>query len=283
MREPLRLPVSDSSLAVTVEGSGPPVLLLHGIGSSRESFDRQFPLLARRYRCIAWDAPGYGASEDPVRAPGMDGYAAAAATVLRQLGAVPAHVLGVSWGGVIATRLALAHPGSVRSLILADSTRGAGASPDRGAAMRARGDELDVAGPWEFAVQRAPRLLSPNAPAALVHDVAAAMAQSIRNPGYCWAAEAMADTDHLDALHRLEIPTLVLVGEHDTVTTVEASRELATTIPGARLEVIPGAGHLANQERPSNFNDLLVDFLDEIERDRERRPAAHTSGGSQAT
>lgn len=274
-----RLPaVGGRAVAFSERGQGPPVLLLHGIGSSGSAFDRQIPDLEPSYRCIAWDAPGYGSSEDPPSPPGMAGYAAAAGELLGELDAVPAHVVGVSWGGVIATRLALEHPGVVRSLVLADSSRGSGARPEGAAGMRRRGDELDRVGSGAVAAARAPRLLSPAAPPDLVDRVAGAMAAAIRNPGYRWAAEAMAGTDHLERLADVRIPTLVLVGEHDGVTPVEASRELASAIPGARVEVIPGAGHLANQEQPQAFNDLLRAFLDQAE--TRTASSAHLPGGT---
>jgi 3-oxoadipate enol-lactonase len=278
--EQLRVISAGVEIAVRTEGAGPPVLLLHGIGSASDAFDRQLPALASDFRCLAWDAPGYGASADPPGPPGMDGYAAGAADVLRQAGAVPAHVVGVSWGGVIATHLALVHPDRVRSLTLADSSRGSAASPERADAMRSRGAELDREGVQNFAASRAPRLLSPTASGGLVGAVAAAMARAIRNPGYGWAAEAMAETDHLDALTGLQVPTLVVVGEHDTITTVEASQELAHAVRGARYEVIEHAGHLANQERPDAFNDVLLDFLRGVERSRADRQTAHAAGGA---
>ncbi|WP_225992690.1 alpha/beta fold hydrolase, partial [Actinomadura montaniterrae] len=117
-------------------GGATPVLCLHGIGSSAAGFDALSRLLAGRLRVIAWDAPGYAASDDPPGAPGMDGYADAAARVLDGLGIRRASVLGTSWGGVIATRFALRHPDRLDALVLADSTRGSGTAPAKAAAMR---------------------------------------------------------------------------------------------------------------------------------------------------
>lgn len=272
--------VSEPRVAVRVQGDGPPVLLLHGIGSSAASFSAQMPALAARYRAIAWDAPGYGESADPPAPPGLDGYADVAARVVDELGAAPAHVVGVSWGGVIAVRLALRHPDHVRSLVIADSTRGSGLHRDKAAAMRRRGDELATSGAGSFAAARAARLLSPGAPADLVARVTDTMASAIRNPGYGWAAHAMADTDHTDVLADLRVPALVLVGEHDHVTTVDESRAIARRIPGARLEVVPGAGHLANQEQPDRFNHLVLSFLDSVEGDDTSAPLTATGEGA---
>ncbi|MFB4303079.1 alpha/beta fold hydrolase [Actinomadura sp. NTSP31] len=242
-------------------GDAPPVLCLHGIGSSGAGFDALGRLLAGRLRVIAWDAPGYAASADPRTAPGMDGYADAVADVMDGLGIRRASVLGTSWGGVIATRFALRHPGRLDALVLADSTRGSGTTPEKAAAMRARAAELAERGAAGFARARAPRLLSPGAPPADVTRVAEAMAAAIRLPGYGHAAESMAATDHGDAFAAVTAPTLVLVGEHDAVCPPAESRLIAGAVPGARYAEIPGAGHLAHQERPEAFAAAVRDFL----------------------
>jgi pimeloyl-ACP methyl ester carboxylesterase len=242
-------------------GAGAPLLCLHGIGSSGAAFDPITPLLVDRLRVIAWDAPGYASADDPAGPPGMDGYADAAVAVLDALGIDRAHVLGVSWGGVIATRIALRHPGRLDALVLADSTRGSGASPDKAAAMRARGDELERLGPEPFARRRAARLLSPAATEREVAQVAEAMAAAIRMPGYGYAAESMAATDHGPRLPEVRARTLVLVGEHDAVCPPAESRAIAAGIPGARYAEVPGAGHLSNQERPEAFARAVRDFL----------------------
>jgi 3-oxoadipate enol-lactonase len=243
------------------DGPGDPVLLLHGIGGSADSFTDQFAALSAGHRVVAWDAPGYARSADPETAPGMAGYAAAAAALLRERGAAPAHVVGVSWGGVIATRLALDHPEVVRSLVLVDSTRGSGRTAEQATAMRRRAAELADVGAAAFAQARAPKLVSAEAPKELAERVATAMARSIRLPGYAYAAASMAETDHSDVLGRLSVPTLVIAGDRDVVTGVAESQAIAADIPGARLRVIEGAGHLSNVERPDEFNRLVLEFL----------------------
>ena len=239
-------------------GSGSPVLLLHGIGGSADSFAPQVPAFAARHAVLAWDAPGYARSADPDGPPGMSGYAALAAALLS--GLRPAHVVGVSWGGVIATRLALEHPEAVRSLVLADSTRGSGRTAATRAAMLARPAALERDGAAAFAAQRAPKLLSPAAPDDLVRRVTETMASSIRLPGYGYAAASMAETAHDRVLPSLAVPTLVVCGRQDSVTGVPEAAVIAAAVPGARLRIIENAGHLANAEQPAAFNGLVQDF-----------------------
>lgn len=247
-------------------GSGVPVLLLHGIGGCADSFAPQLPVFAERRQVLAWDAPGYARSADPDGPPGMDGYADAAAALLSDLvpGQGLAHVVGVSWGGVIATRLALRHPDLVRSLVLADSTRGSGRTAATRAGMLARRAALERDGAAKFAAQRGPNLLSPAAPRDLVNRVVATMAASIRLPGYGYAAASMAETVHDRALGSLRLPVLVVAGRQDTVTGVPESSAIAAAVPGARLRIIENAGHLANQEQPDRFNAVTEDFWKEL-------------------
>ena len=250
---------------VDERGSGPVLLCLHGIGSSGRAFAPQLAGLGDRYRVVAWDAPGYDRSPDPEGAPGLAGYARAVADLVETLGA-PVHLLGVSWGGVIASRVALDHPRLLRSLILVDSSRGSGRDPRAAAAMRARAVELAERGPDAFAIARAPRLLSPAADPALVERVRRTMAEAIRLPGYDYAAQSMADTDLGPRLAEIAAPTLVLCGEQDVVTGPLESRALADGIPGAAHVPIRYAGHLAHQERPEAVNAWVDGFLQIVER-----------------
>ncbi len=244
------------------DSSDPVLLCLHGIGSCADAFRAQLSLADRaRRRVVAWDAPGYRRSPDPPALMGLDDWADAAAELIeRELGGC-ADLLGVSWGGVIAARLVLRHPELVRTLVLVDSSVGAGTNPDRAAAMRGRADELRRVGAACFSETRAPHLVSPDAPPELVRSVAEMMAASIRLPGYGWACESMAATDHRPDLGGVMVPTLVLVGEHDVVTPARRAHELASLIPQSELATVAGAGHLANQERPVVFNDLIEIFL----------------------
>lgn len=252
------------TVAVQTRGAGRPLVCLHGIGSSADAFAPQLAGLSDRYRVIAWDAPGYARSADPDEELDLAGFAAAAASVIAGM-EPPVHLLGVSWGGVIAARVALEHPELLRSLILIDSSPGSAGDPRAAALMRARPAELAELGGAEFARRRAFRLLSAQAPAALVDQVARTMASAIRLPGYRMAAESMAATDLRPRLGEIDLPTLVLCGSEDQVTGTVASIALWQGISQASYGVIRGAGHLANQERPDAVNSWIAGFLHTID------------------
>lgn len=256
------------------EPNGTPLLLLHGIGSSSAGFADQLAALGQTRWCIAADAPGYAASDDDPLIASLDDYVGHYLRLLDALSIDLIDLLGVSWGGVIATRFALRHPDRVRRLILADTSRGSGRDPEKATAMRSRSETLAAEGPEQLALSRAPRLLSPDAPTSLVERVRQSMANSIRSPGYGQAAVSMADTDHTDVLASIETPTLVVVGALDAICPPTESEQIAALLPQAWFVVIDGAGHLANQERPDEFNKQIEDFL------RRKDPAMSTDAES---
>lgn len=242
---------------------GTPLLLLHGIGSSSGAFVDQLGALGGDRWCIAPDAPGYAASDDDETITSIDDFVDHYVRLLDALSVAQTDLLGVSWGGVIATRFALNHPGRVRRLVLADTSRGSGRTPEKAAAMRTRADTLAADGAEHLASSRSARLVAPDAPPALVQRVAGLMATSIRLPGYGQAAASMADTDHTRALPSITVPTLVVVGALDTICPPDEAHKIASLVPHSRLVAIDGAGHLANQEQPADFNHEITQFLDE--------------------
>lgn len=252
---------SGAHLAVTVAGDGPVVLFLHGIGSSRASFEPQVAALSARFLCVCPDAPGYADSADQPMA-GLDSYAEAFEDVVIAVGpSSPVAVVGVSFGGVIATRIVRRGRIDVGALVLADTSPGSGIDAERARAMRHRADELARLGADSFAAARAGHLVSASAAPSLVERVRSAMAASIRLPGYRDAAAAMAATDLRDEYRHVHCPTLVVVGQHDGVCPPSIARDIADSIGCAEYSEIPDAGHLANQEQPDRFNEIVGAFL----------------------
>jgi pimeloyl-ACP methyl ester carboxylesterase len=244
------------------QGSGPVLLLLHGIGSNSRAFRHQLTELSDAWTVVAWDAPGYGRSDDPSEPFTLADLADQAVGLLDELEVEQAHVLGVSMGGVIAQLVYHRHSLRVRSLILADTNTGGGGlpEPERSARVQGRLEALERLGPRGMAEARAPVLLRPDAPADLLADVTDIMAE-VRPAGYRAAAIALGQTDVSSLLSRINVPTLVIHGAQDRVVPVETGRMLANSIAGARLVVIPEAGHVANQEQPELFNAAVRQFL----------------------
>ena len=238
------------------------LLLLHGIGSNSQSFRAQLAGLGADFDLVAWDAPGYGGSADPPVDFSLDDFADCAAALLDALGWRHAHLLGHSFGGVVAQAVHHRYPARVRSLILADTNAGSGSlpEPERSARVQRRLHDLATLTPRQMAERRAPNLVPPDAPPELVQQLIEVMAQ-VRPAGYSAAAVAMGTADLRQQVGAIAVPTLVLHGELDTVIPASTAAELAAAIPDARLVVVPGAGHASNQHKPDEYNRAIRQFI----------------------
>src|SRR5262245_20603633 len=227
-------------------------MLLHGIGSNSRSWRRQLAALSTDFRVIAWDAPGYGQSSGPpaTSEPSMQFYADQLRRMMDFLGLKSIFLLGHSTGGVIAQEFYRRYPDYVRALILAD-TRYVGA--ETGLDERLKSIRSLTAA--QLAAERAPKLLSRNAPLDLVREVVSIMSE-VRPAGYEFAAIALAKSDTRDAIRNLRVPTLLIWGAEDEITPVWD--ELP---PGAKVEIIRAAGHLCYIEQPERFNQIVKEFL----------------------
>jgi pimeloyl-ACP methyl ester carboxylesterase len=245
-------------------GSGKITLVcLHGISSNSRSWQRQLELLSDRYRVIAWDAPGYGQSDDPPDALPMGWYADQLAGLLDALQLSKAVIVGLSMGGVLAQEFYRRHPARLLALVLSDTNTGGGARPpaERQARLEGRLKALAELSLEEMARQRAPALLSPAPAPGLVAEVEA-MIRELHPVGYRAMVLALDAADTRPVLPTIAVPALVLWGEQDRVTPRPEAEVLRTGIPGAAFEIIPGAGHLSNLEQPAAFNRTLTAFLD---------------------
>lgn len=240
-------------------GSGPALLLLHGIGSSGTAWSRQLQLLQNEFACLAPDLPGYGDSPDPA-GDTLENLVQPLADLLQ---GQPAHLVGVSFGALAALTLARLHPGLVRSMVLADATLGRRHLPQ---AERERwlDHRLRLAG--ELATrssERAAEIAGRGAAPEVVEEIAAHMRRA-RPAGYVAVARAIAQTDARPWLPRILAPALVLCGEDDRVTGPEVSATLARGLPQARLLTIAAAGHAPHIEQPLAFAEAVRGFVREM-------------------
>jgi 3-oxoadipate enol-lactonase len=240
-----------------------PILFLHGVGSDRSVWAPQLSHFAPRRRAIALDYPGYG--DSPLRPNATrDDFAKAAIEMLDALEIDRAHICGLSLGGVVA--IAIHHFAADRcaSLILADSF----AVHPEGAAIHQRSVDASHAMTMRaLAEARAALLLGADASNAVREEVIEVMGR-IDPEAYRLGAAAVWLADQRDRARKIDVPTLVLVGDEDSITPPVLSDELAALIPGGRTATIARAGHLANLEQPEAFNRALEQFLSEVEQDR---------------
>lgn len=245
-------------VAVRTVGDGPMLFMLHGVGSSARSFRLQLEAFRHDFQVVVWDAPGYGSSETPTDSS-IDTYAGAAADVIAALSRDgTAHVVGVSWGGMIATRLAINTPDVVNTLTLVASSRGHGPGTGREAQMQNRLDAVNGVGIAAFFATRLGGLFGTRpVPEAVQVEARSIATWDIREDGYIAALESMLALDHLPDMHRVAAPTLVVVGSEDDVAAPDEAKALDELIPDSELLLVDGIGHLVNQEAPELFNDAL--------------------------
>ena len=248
-------------------GDGELVVLLHGLGGSRISWDPQLEALGRSRRAVAWDLPGYGDAEPlAVQPVTFRGLADAAAQLIDHLAGAPAHVVGISMGGMIAQYLAAWHPAVVRSLTLLSSSPAFGLDgthPDTWQAARLAPLDQGLQ-PADFADRVLRSIAGPHIGPAALDAQRAAMAR-ITAAALRSSIECIVTHDTRPLLATIATPTLVIVGSLDQETPVAYSRHLAERIPGATLAVIPDAGHLLNAEAPDAVNELIIAHLDRVE------------------
>ncbi|MCA1669370.1 MAG: alpha/beta hydrolase [Thermomicrobia bacterium] len=261
MTEAGHVTVRGLAIAYDRAGQGTPLVLLHGIGANAAAWRPQLAALSDAFDVIAWDAPGYGRSADPPEDWPMAEYADCLAGFLDGLGIAQAHLLGQSWGGVLAQEFYGRYADRVCSLILSDTTLGGDVTrADGETRLQARLHALATMTPAAYARARAPRLLAPDPPAELLHEVETMFAQ-IHPAGFRSAAIALAHADVRAVLPRIRVPTLVLCGAQDQITSPALGTRLIGEIPGARRVIFPAVGHLNNMEQPDQYNATVREFL----------------------
>jgi 3-oxoadipate enol-lactonase len=259
--ETLRASNGAVELAYDVRGSGPPLLLVQGLGYGGRGWGPAADLLAEDFLVVSYDNRGFGASDVPGGPYTVAQLAGDAAAVLDAAGLERAHVLGVSLGGMAAQELALSRPERVDRLVLVSTTPGARGHtmPSRTVALMLEAPLLPPAVALRRFVENA---LGPAAGTELVERIVAYRTANPPDPAG-WQAQAAAGAtfDALARLPEIAAPTLVVHGTEDAVVDPQNGDLLARSIPGARLELLPGCGHLASWEQPERLATLVKAFL----------------------
>lgn len=237
-------------------GAGVPLLLLHGFPFSSESFWPQLERPPTGVRLIVPDHRGFGKSAVAPGVSTMEAMAEDALALLDALKLESAWVGGVSMGGYVAIALTRLEPGRVRGLVLIDTQS---LPDDEAGKARREATALDVEknGVGGLVDGMLPRLLAPGADPAIRARVEKLM-RAQAPAAVAAAARGMATrTDGKDILSRFGNPAVVIVGAEDVITPPEKAKVMHELIAGASLEIVPGAGHLVNLERPDVFGQIV--------------------------
>ena len=255
-------------IALDHAGSGELVVFLHGIGGNRRNWHAALAALSDGYHAAAWDGRGWGDSEDYDGPLSFEDMAADVARVLDHFSASRAHIVGLSLGVKVAMYFAHLFPERLLSLTLRDgsiTSRSANPETLKEFVWLRQQPLLDGQEPADIAEPVARSLVSPRAVPGALEQLIDSMSR-LHKAMYLKALELAIMTPNAPGLDRIAVPTLVVVGEDDTLTPVAAARQIVEAIKGARLEIVPEAGHLVNIEQPDRFNRILRDFLDEVSR-----------------
>jgi pimeloyl-ACP methyl ester carboxylesterase len=289
MAESGLLEVDGGRIYYEVEGDGHPLLLIHGGLGSLRMWDDQVPAFGERYRVIRYDTRGFGRTEtEDVEFTNL----ADAAAVLDHVGAASAYVVGQSRGGMIALDLTLDHPERVDALVSVAGGVGGyqpqlpeGAEPPPWEEMERLWESKDwealaeleaqvwVDG-WGQPPERVDAVLRRK-----VHDWIRSTYQAEKAEG----KPQPLDPPAAQRLAEVRVPTLVMIGEVDEAGGVAAERHLATSVAGARQVEFPGVAHMIQLEEPERFNRLVLDFLAEVDREREASAARIASDAGRAS
>jgi pimeloyl-ACP methyl ester carboxylesterase len=252
----------DASLRLRDEGSGPPVVFIHGWTLDLECWDPQVPVLAATFRVLRYDRRGFGLSEGtPSRSADVDDLA----RLLDHLRLESVTVVGHSQGARVALAFALSRPGRVAALVLdgpPDETGGSAAAGDEDFSISeyrtlAAGQGVDA---FRRAWHGHPLMRLHSADAA-TRELAGRLLARYPARDLTGAPDAPPPAAGAEALSRLHRPVLVVNGEFDTPIRLRAGRAIARALPFAERVVIAGAGHLPNLDAPSAYNDALQSFL----------------------
>ena len=267
--------IGGATLHYTVTGTGAPLLLIPGLGMDHSYYRLGIPLLARCMQVIAVDPRGIGGSTKSPPPYSVEGWADDCAVMIDRLGLGPLHVLGSSLGGAMALALAQRHPDKLRSLIVVGGFSELDRAVELNFRLRLRliqklgmSDEVaDYMGLWTltrkfintdagFAVMRANQANIRNNPVELY----SAFVESLLRWGRCQPGQEQ-EPKFTTLLGAIKAPTLVVTSDNDHLIPKELSELIAARIPGAKLAVMPGAGHIPFMEQPEEVVRIVLEFL----------------------
>lgn len=242
-----------------------PLVLIHGLGSSVDDWFLQLPAFAPHYLCVVVDLRGHGLSDKPAGRYSVGLFAADVAALLRDLDLGPAHILGLSLGGMIAQQLASVQPEIVRSLVLVNTLPGLWPPSRHIVRLGLR----RLAPPWRTpdmarVAERVAAELFPD-PASAVFRTQAAERIGANDPvAYRRATLAVARFWPGSTLKRIVCPALIIAGEADRVVPGIYQARLRKALPHAGFVSIPRAGHACNIDRPDAVNAAVLEFLNHV-------------------
>lgn len=252
---------------VTGKNGATPVLMIQGLGASKNAWNLQRIAMATRFQCISLDNRGAGRSDKPTNSFTLEQMADDAIEVLDAAGISTAHIVGASMGGVISQIIAVKYPKRVRSLTLVCTA--CRNHPWRHELLQSWAQTAETKGMIEVGKEAAQWVMSPRSFRRLVPAFTWMGPLAALRPRHSFVSQIQAilntREDLIDELSTIHAPTMVIVGNQDILTPRGDSEEIAERIPNAELVVISGAAHGLMMEHATTFNRILIEFLQRSE------------------
>jgi 3-oxoadipate enol-lactonase len=251
----------DAKLYWDEQGSGEPLLLIMGLSYPSYMWHRSRPVLANRYRTIAFDNRGIGQSDVPAGVYSISLMASDAAAVLDAAGVESAHILGFSMGGMIAQEFTLQYPNRVRSLILGCTAAG---GPH---AVQAEPAAIQTLMRRDLTPEESKEAIIPfiydtgTSRGRIDEDMAIRMKWYPTPQGYMSQLQAIFGWESYSRLSQITAPTLVIHGETDRLIPPANGKLIAERIPGAKLVLLPHASHIFDTDQPDTVHHEILNFL----------------------
>ena len=245
-------------------GSGPDLVLLHGLAGNARTWERQFASLADCHRITAWDAPGYGLSD--LVETDAEVYADILNEFTKFIGIDRTILLGHSMGGIIAGNFSGRYPKRVRGLVLSCTFLGRkqpkGQSLDQ--KYLARLKQLDELSPIEYGRIRAKTMTAPGCDPAILEHFAGIAAET-KKEGLAAAIRIVSEADNQAKFANLNMPVLVIAGTLDQTVTRELTEDMIAavpdTVPALTVNYLPGVAHAPYMEDPETYNAVIEKFF----------------------
>jgi len=259
--------INGAEIHYELSGSGPETIVFsHGLLMSGDMFSEQVKALGSQYRCVSYDHRGQARSEVTDSGYDMDSLTADAAVLIRELECVPCHFAGLSMGGFVGMRLAIRHPELLKSLVLIETTADPEPEENKGPYRR-----LAFIGRWlGFRLVIKP-LMGIMFGRSFLEDPAKSELRArwkkhllnLNRVGTSRAAHGVIDRKGVyEQLNKIELPTLIIVGDEDVATVPLKSERMHAAISASKLKIIPRAGHSSSIEEPAAVTRAIGEFLD---------------------
>lgn len=243
-----------------ITGQGQPILFIHGLGSSGRDWEYQIDFFSPSYRVVTYDVRGHGKSEKPRGPYSVPLFAADTVALIRALQIEPAHIVGISMGGMIAFELVVSAPELVRSLVIVNSAPALVIKTiSERVQLLQRLWIVRLLGMRKMGEVLSQRLLPKAEHAPLRELFVQRWAENDRR-AYLDSMRALVNWSVADKLATIHCPTLVIASDHD-YTPVETKQAYVAQMPTAELVVIEDARHAVTVEKPAEFNQVLKAFL----------------------